>query len=494
MQLPQRPNIVILISDETRRPMHWPADWVRNNLPAMQRLMNNGLTFTRAYTAACECSPSRASFLTSTYPEQNGVDVTFTTPLPTTLANLATILATANYPVIWKGKWHLSHPVSGSNWTEADIAALQTNYGMQQWNPPDAGTSLGVDSTLGGGIPNNDGRFVMGVTMPVTNPQTQTLGVGGTSALDFINGYESSSGPFCLVVSLVNPHDVFVYPNLTKAGYALSAFQNIPIGLPPNFADDLTTKPSVQLAFRNKFDQSSPLSSETDLYNYVRFYAYLHTLSDQLFNLILDALAGRGLTNSTLVIRMADHGEMGLSHGLREKMYTAYDEAINVPFIVSNPLVWPEGQQTDALISLLDLVPTLAELTGAQTSGLHGKSFAPILDGRAKSVHESVVYTYDDQFNLPQTMATHIRTLRTDAYKYSVYFTESTPAGNFEYELYDMANDPGELTNLVYGNVSPAIGEVWKTLHCELTEKLKKDGAMPSNVDWPVQPPVPTAT
>jgi choline-sulfatase len=488
----QRPNIVILISDQTRHPMHWPPEWVRHNLPALQRLMDHGLTFRNAYTAACECSPSRGAFLTSLYPEKNGVT---TTPpqhaLSTTLANLATVLQSGGYPVIWKGKWHLSFPVNLDGiWSPADITALADNYQMQDWNPPDAGTTLGGDSTtLGGGIPNNDGRFVVGVT----NPTTQTAGVtGSTSALDFLNAWDPLVGPFCLVVSLVNPHDVFLYPSpeapgteyVVGAGYSMGAFQNLPIDLPPNLVDDLLTKPSVQLQFRNSYNGNAPLQDLSYYYNYVRYYAYLHTQSDQLFNLILDVLQGKGLTDNTIVIRMADHGEMGLSHGLREKMYTAYEEAIHVPFIVSNPVLWPKPKETDALASLIDLVPTVAEIAGAVVpEGLSGKSLVPVLDGRKDHVQEEVLYTFDDNFGF----LTHIRTLRTRRYKYSVYFNESGPA-DFEYELYDLDADILEMTNLVFGTVSPEVRALWNDLHDKLTKKLNKDGAMPQGVTWPVNP------
>src|SRR6185436_7079618 len=181
------PNILILISDQTRAPQHWPADWVAKNLPTMTRLMSNGLTFANAFTPASECCPARASFVTSTYPQENGVTKTVSYLQPNTFTNLANVLASASYATFWKGKWHLSGPVDPPNWSAADIEAMQTNFQMQQWNPPDAGTSYpsGADadlSTIGGGTPNNDGRIVNGITA-----QGQTPG-WGESAIDFING------------------------------------------------------------------------------------------------------------------------------------------------------------------------------------------------------------------------------------------------------------------------------------------------------------------
>ncbi len=62
-------------------------------------------------------------------------------------------------------------------------------------------------------------------------------------------------------------------------------------------------------------------------------------------------------------MRCADHGEMGLSHGgLRQKAFNAYEETINVPIVVSNPVLFPKPVETDALASLVDLLPTVLSL------------------------------------------------------------------------------------------------------------------------------------
>jgi hypothetical protein len=94
-------------------------------------------------------------------------------------------------------------------------------------------------------------------------------------------GGKRSQPPFCLVVSLVNPHDVSVFPRfLANAGYALSAFADFPIDLPPNFADDLSGKPDIQAFFRDHSRFLGALTTDEQRLQYVRFYAYLHTLTD----------------------------------------------------------------------------------------------------------------------------------------------------------------------------------------------------------------------
>ena len=95
--------------------MHWPQRWAEKNLPSLQRLKRNGLYFNRAYTAACQCSPSRAVMLTSRFAPINRVTRTFLWPglqHKDRQPNIASLLKNkAGYEVIWKGKWHLSYGV-----------------------------------------------------------------------------------------------------------------------------------------------------------------------------------------------------------------------------------------------------------------------------------------------------------------------------------------------------------------------------------------------
>jgi choline-sulfatase len=143
----------------------------------------------------------------------------------------------------------------------------------------------------GGGTPNNDGRYVSGVTPGATG---QTPGVGGESVLDFFA--RAHARPFCLFVSLVNLHDIGFYPDGWKdGGYRREEFADLGIDLPPNFADDLVNKPKIQSEARAAFDLSAPLKGPGAQRDYVNFYAYLHKVVDQRIMTILDALEAHNL-------------------------------------------------------------------------------------------------------------------------------------------------------------------------------------------------------
>ena len=85
-----------------------------------------------------------------------------------------------------------------------------------------------------------------------------------------------------------------------------------------------------------------------------------HAISCVTAGSVLDAIeATPQMLDDTVIVRMSDHGEMGMSHGgLRQKVFNAYEETLRVPLVISNPLLFPEPVRTDALASLIDVVPT----------------------------------------------------------------------------------------------------------------------------------------
>ncbi|HXR37274.1 MAG TPA: hypothetical protein VN754_15060 [Candidatus Binataceae bacterium] len=96
--VPKAPNIIVLMTDQERHHLHWPAGWAEKNLPGLQRLKRNGLYFDRAYTAG-------------RFAPINRVTRTFLWPglvHKNRQPNIASILKEkAGYEVVWKGKWHL---------------------------------------------------------------------------------------------------------------------------------------------------------------------------------------------------------------------------------------------------------------------------------------------------------------------------------------------------------------------------------------------------
>jgi choline-sulfatase len=513
--LPRKPNILLIVTDQERDVMHWPAGWAEANLPARRRLLEHGLEFKRAQCNTAACSASRATLMTGLYPAQHGVKnlVSSDDPkdkvqrhlpvLPSHLPNLATVMAAAGYHSVLKGKFHLSRPVEFNHekkrhyWSEADIEHMRDRYGFHGWNPPDLSDPTSLDD-LGGGAINNDGRFVdgSGTAAGEVRPLEELY---NQSAVHFLNTYDGDK-PFFLMVCLANPHDVQEYPGrgvrgvsisptFAQGGYRLEDFEDLPIDLPASVEDDLSTKPSVQAAFRRflALGTGHVRTRERQL-AYARFYAYLIQQADLQILKLLDALDANGLTDDTLIIRTSDHGELAMAHGrLRQKFYNAYRETLSVPLIVSNPLLYPQPLASDSFAGLIDLLPTLAAVTGVpepQQYGFKGHDLTPILSDTSASVQDVHHFTYEDDV-FPVKSANFIRAIVEDNWKYAVYYDPFTGAPT-EYELYDLAHDPLEMTNLAHAaHSTPASEKERARLHGRLWDVMSDYGTAPDEIRWP---------
>lgn len=480
--LPARPNLLILISDQERSPRNWPDGWAEAHLTkARQRLLANGLDFSRAFCSASMCSPSRGSLFTGLYPAQHGVTMTLAeggdeTTLSPDLRNLAHLLAEAGYDVQLRGKWHLSKGADGGMPTSDDLA----QFGFQGWVPTNVGEALDV-TTLAGGCPDMDAPTVE----------------QAVAYLQTVTPERTATRPFCLVVSLANPHDILAYPGLwdqescTDKSYMNTADLDLGLTVPHSRdADDLSLKPEVQKqALRLYAASLGALAEQPKQLNYVNFYGYLQTIIDDQFNTVLQTLEDRGLTDSTLVVRTTDHGEVGLAHGgLRQKMFNVYEECVNIPLIFSNPSLFPTARQTAAYATLVDLVPTLASLCGIpgwKWSYLPGKDLSPVLLGTQPQVQDTILFTFDDEYagqiSAPPfiTEPCHIRCIiRKDAdgeWKYARYYDPDGAATEI-YEMYCLRNaagadvDPEELDNVA--NPGSANYAAYATKRAELAQIL----------------------
>lgn len=118
-------NVVLFMTDQERAIQHFPVNWEQDNLPGLTRLKRNGLSFERAFTNACMCSPARSTWMTGYFPAQHGVKYMLEenmparqypqVELPLDLKNIASVMSAVGYNVVYKGKWHCSKP-NGKHW------------------------------------------------------------------------------------------------------------------------------------------------------------------------------------------------------------------------------------------------------------------------------------------------------------------------------------------------------------------------------------------
>ena len=468
----KHPNLLVIITDQERRVQHFPDNWEKENLPNMTLLKNYGLDFVQAQCNSCMCTPSRSVLFTGKYPSETGMTATLSwggpqspaePELDTSIPNMATLLNSV-YDTQYRGKWHLSKGKAGENGLTAAEVAL---YGFMGWTPPDAGEDS-KNVNFGGGYANHDNYYI-----------NQAINYIQQHKLDVANGIERK--PFCLVVSLVNPHDVLAYPSNFEFGYSEDDLVG-DIELPPSWDENLLTnlKPEAhtQLKAVMKFALGG-IPHISQKRNYINFYGNLLKKIDGEIGRLLDLFYGPAdqsgvrlpneLAKDTWIVRTSDHGELGMAHGgMRQKAFTVYEETVRVPLVFSNPVHFPSPQTSNELIGLVDILPTLSSLLGMTSSfekkGLRGTDMAPVvrsLDQHFPEVpsdtqfqsQEGVLFAFDDvkagsNTNPSSVQAPNrIRCVRTKDYKYARYFiAEGTWAD--EFEMYNLKDDPYELNNL----------------------------------------------
>jgi arylsulfatase A-like enzyme len=453
-------NVILILTDQERAIQHFPQNWLRKNLPGMRRLRRHGISFERAFTNACMCSPARSTLMSGYFPAQHGVKYTLEEdmpypeyesqaelPRPPQMANLATVMKAAGYTVVYKGKWHCSKPAQKENAVPEDLA----KYGFTRWNPPDAGANQSVPEA-GGGFIDNDGRFIESTGTPES---------GSEGVMQYLSSTAVKQQPFFMVISLVNPHDVLFYPSKTfeEAGYDDSWLEG-EIEPPRTAEEDLSTKPSVQAEFLKIFNLTGKPKTKRQMASYLNYYGNLMRSSDNYIVNVLDKLEETGLFEDTLIVRTADHGEMGLTHGgMRQKNFNFYEEATRVPLVYSNPKLFPTPQSTEALVSHVDFLPTLASLAAAPKaarSNWQGVDYSKlVLQPRtAKPAQDYVVFTYDDyqsgQAHGPYPKPpNHIVSIREGRWKLAKYYDIAGKKPP-QWEMYDLKTDPLEEKNLAY--------------------------------------------
>ena len=492
-------NLVIFIRDQVKPEDLWlPRDWAKENLPTRQWLLNNGLSFENSFTNTAMCSSARATFFTGKFPAQHGLDLLLSdienpildseVQLNPDLPTLGTVLGDLGYDVSFFGKTHLS-----KTFTTVDGEVVyqdMSEYDFKDWQGPDAGQDMDPKNA-GGGYADNDTRFIGEATSWLNN----RVDSGNTK-------------PFAMVVSLVNPHDVLAYPLTwsegdpnTYFGYTADMIEGDINILPPTVDEQITGsitadgydfagnyKPQIQREWLRAQVGAQPLPTNQLKLNYLNFYGNLMKIADAQMGEVISTLAKQGEVNNTMFVSTADHGEMGMSHGgMVQKMFNAYEESIRVPMIWSNPRYFKGGQKSDALVSLIDFLPTVANLYGATEDSitsydLRGVDYSPIikraarrssLDHKKLDVQSSILYTYDDIYggqdprgSIPVGSWDHgqlpgpnrLQVARTKDFKYARYYSgdKSYDAKNWQGELYDLRPKGGDY----YPNADPITGQL----------------------------------
>ncbi len=386
--------------------------------PTLDRLATEGIRFDNFFCTSPVCSPARASILTGRMPSQHGVldwlcggnspcepasGKTLTEYLAGQPA-YTDLLAARGYVCGLSGKWHLGD-------------AHHAQKGFTYWNTHARG---GGDYYYAPMVKNESEYYYE--TRYVTDAITD-------HALEFLE-QRPTAAPFCLHVHYTAPHSPW------ERG------QHPPEFFEPYFSEcGFATIPTVPY---HPWGRSFPKFFSDEAYRREALSGYFAavTAMDASVGRLLRALEKQGVREQTLVVFMSDNGMNMGHHGICGKgngtyPQNMYDSSVMVPCIMSRPGSVPEGLVCDELYSQYDVLPTLLEYAGVENTigeGLPGASFAALLQGGPAPARDDVV-VYDEYGP--------VRMIRSRTHKYVHRYSDGPD------ELYDLANDPDETTNLV---------------------------------------------
>jgi uncharacterized sulfatase len=241
-----------------------------------------------------------------------------------------------------------------------------------------------------------------------------------------------ASQPFFLAVGFHRPHLPLVAPAKYFDLYPLDA-----ITLPAEPTDDEADIPAPARngAVPGYALTATPEQRRAAIRGYWATVSYMDAQAGR----VLDAIKRLGLANNTIVIFTSDHGWHLGEHGLWHKR-SLFEESARVPLIVSVPGMKSRGQTSAGLVELLDLFPTLCDLTGVPPPpGLEGKSLRPLLDDPRATIHDAA-FTQARRGPNAEFWGRSIRTARWRCTEWD--------EGRNGLELYDHDADPHEYTNL----------------------------------------------
>ena len=440
----QRPNILFLLADDMRPDCIAALGNPDIQTPNLDRLVERGMTFTRATCSYPICVVSRAEILTGMHGWENGVSGMRGSKFADNVTFWPETLQQAGYDSWHVGKWHVSGRPSTRGYS--DVAGLFSSGGGQYWKEGQVDwKGFPITGYRGWIFQSDDGKtkfpeMGIGVTPDISEKFAD-------AAISLIE--RETEKPWFCHVNFTAPHDPLFIPPGLEGKYDADEMP-----LPENY---LPVHPFDHGNFDGRDEALLAWPRTKDaVQDLLRVYYAVIDDMDAQIGRILDAVEAAGETENTLVIFTSDHGMSCGSHGLRGKQ-SQYEHTINVPFVVAGPGIEP-GSTSDAPIYLRELYPTTCELVGVPVpAAVTAESFAPILH-REKDEHHEDIFGY---FTHTQRM---IRT--NDGWKLN-YYPEIG-----RWQMFDLNTDPNETNDLA----GPEHQERLTELKSRLSDWRKKTG------------------
>lgn len=449
------PNIVIIHTDEhnfrtlgcyreclqNEQAFPWGKDAVVET-PNIDYLARHGVMFTRCYATSPVSSPSRASFMTGLYPQNNGV-WTNDMVLSENTETFGESLRKNGYATGYFGKLHINgkgrpewHPERDYGFTENTYM-----YNRGHWKK--------IEDTPDGPV------FRTSSDVKSTDEETFPTDYFTNQAIKFIN--RQKDNPFCCMLCFPDPHSA----NLVRPPYDIM-YNHIDFKEPATALADTTGRPAWSHGNNLSADQPEDMA---------QYFGMIKCIDDNVGK-ILKALDDAGILNNTIIVFTSDHGDMCRQHGLINKG-VPLDDSARIPFIISYPAGMREGIRVENVMSVTDFTPSLLSFCNIQTQARYdGRDLSALWKGdKLPEQYKDIVFmravTPKIESDWDES-ATSMRMKWISAVtpEYKLTYSEYAPDVPW---LTDLRKDPDELINRYYDSA-------YKEIVLQLADELKAYG------------------
>jgi len=450
------PNVILIMTDDQ------PAA-LSAFMPTVQReLADKGVQFSEAFTTNTLCCPARTSVLRGQYVHnhqvlsnggpQGGFPKFYQTGFEA--STLATWLQDAGYRTAMMGKYLNAYPFGPVGENPPNYRPPRHTYIPPGWNtwfgffdvPKDPKNS---PYAMYGYSVNHNGR----VERYGHDPHDYQTDVLSEQATTFIRLQRRSRSPFFLYLAPTAPH----LPTIAARRHQ-GLLEGLRAPRSPAFNEaDMADKP--------RWLRALPRLTETDAARVDQLYrgqAEMLLAVDELVGAILETLRDTGELGNTYLIFTSDHGLHAGEHRLSKMKLTPYAASARIPLIIRGPGV-PAGRTLEQLALNTDIAPTITALAGVTPPAfVDGRSLAPLWSGAPPRWRQTALMEFWPRRTLEDYGAEHLnarvavpqyRAVRSKRHLYVEYRYQD---GATEGELYDLAQDPFELTNL-YSRTDPEL-------------------------------------
>ena len=443
-----RPNIVIIMTDQQRADLTAREGFSLDTTPFLDSLASSGAWFDRAYTSSPTCAPARVSMLTGRYPSATRVRSNHNVPDATYSRDIVDVMREAGYATAMIGKNH-SH-------LSADRVDHWLSFGHGGGHGEQRTDEEKEFDKYIGGLHHRAAGEATPFPLELQGPHRCV-----SDARQWISSL--GGDPFFLWLTFAEPHNPYQVPEPY-----FSMFDLADIPAPRAGVEALAAKGFKFQWIRWLGEQGFSDYAEQIPRARANYLGMLRLIDDQVGRFV-GFLDEAGLRDDTLIVFVSDHGDFVGEYGLMRKGPEMPDYLMRIPLLFNGPGVTAGDEALEAHVSIVDIFPTLCEAIGVELpAGVQGRSLWPMITGGEFPAEEfacayaeqgfgGLHYTDDDDLDPAEegalnpaisfdclnswTQSGTMRMLRKG--DWALVF-DMQGAG----QLYNLAEDPGELTNL----------------------------------------------